>query len=83
MLLGHIIIADTNVEGLLDITRRSPRTGEDTTRRLHVTREQIEAWRNGAGLIQHIMPELSPEDREFLMTGYTPEDLGRDLPAGG
>jgi hypothetical protein len=28
----------------------------------------------GRGHIQDIMPNVSVDDREFIMTGYTPED---------
>lgn len=33
-----------------------------------VTDEQLSAWQNGA-LIQRVMPELSPDQRELLISG--------------
>ena len=33
---------------------------------------KIDLWLTGGGLIQDIMPDLSPDQREFLMTGMTP-----------
>ena len=55
------------------ITRTSMRSNSVSTRDLSVTQSQIELWEAG-GLIQDVMPELSSEDREFIMTGITPEE---------
>lgn len=38
-----------------------------------VTEEQLAAHRNGM-LIQRAMPDLTPDEREFIMTGATPEE---------
>ncbi len=38
-----------------------------------VTEEQYRNWQSGT-LIQNAMPHLSPDQREFLMTGITPEE---------
>lgn len=57
----------------MKITKRSPRTGRMNTRVINVTEEQIKDWQNGT-LIQNAMPNISDDDREFLMTGLTPED---------
>jgi hypothetical protein len=54
------------------ITRISPIDGLEYTREIPVTPGQIEAWRDGT-LIQRAMPNISADDREFLMTGITPE----------
>jgi hypothetical protein len=40
---------------------------------IDVTDEQMVAWRSGE-LIQKAMPHLSDDDREFIMTGITPEE---------
>ena len=37
------------------------------------TPKQLEEW-HGGGLIQNVMPNLTPEEREFLMTGILPVD---------
>ena len=37
-----------------------------------VTEEQLAAWDSGT-LIQNAMPNLTPDQREFIMTGITPE----------
>ena len=59
----------------MKIYMKSPRTGAINMMDLPVTREQIEEL-NSAGrrLIQDIFPNLTDEQREFLLTGYTPED---------
>lgn len=56
------------------ITKTSILTGKVHTREIAVTQAQIDAWKNGA-LIQDAMPNLSADDREFLMTGSTPEEF--------
>jgi hypothetical protein len=56
------------------ISRVSPRTGETNVREIAVTEEQLQRWSTSGALIQTIMPHLSDDDREFIMTGYTPED---------
>jgi hypothetical protein len=38
-----------------------------------LTRDQYDSWRDGE-LIQRAMPTLSPDQREFLKTGITPEE---------
>ena len=55
------------------IKRRSPFSGKENTMDIVVTDEQIFAWMNGE-LIQRAMPELTPDEREFIMSGITPEE---------
>ena len=57
----------------MKILRTSPYSKQKEMRELDVTIEQLSAWRNGA-LIQEVMPQLSPQDREFIMTGLTETD---------
>lgn len=57
----------------MQITKTSRFTGKVHTRDISVTQAQLDAWRNGQ-LIQQAMPNLSADDREFLMTGITPEE---------
>jgi hypothetical protein len=63
----------------MQITKTSPVTGQSNIREIDVTREQLAAWMAGA-LIQNVMPHLSKEDREFIMTGTTPEDWKQMFP---
>lgn len=57
------------------IGRKSPLTGQLNHMDLDVTQEQlIELATPVRGSVQEIFPDLSPDQREFLLTGYTPED---------
>lgn len=60
----------------MKITRTSPVTGETLTRDLDVTQEQYKAWQDGM-LIQDAMPNLSSDDREWIISGCTIEDWHR------
>lgn len=40
----------------------------------------LECWRDGE-LIQNAFPMLSADEREFIMTGITPEEWNRAFPA--
>jgi hypothetical protein len=61
----------------MNVTKRSSLTGVENTLNIDVTPEQlfrIENRMNTTELIQNIVPNLSMEDREFLMTGITNEE---------
>ena len=55
------------------IERISGFTGKMHTMDIPVTVDQLEAWEDGE-LIQNAMPSLTPDQREFIMTGVTPEE---------
>lgn len=55
------------------IEKVSMLTNKVHIREIDVTREQVENWQGGM-LIQDAMPNLSIADREFLMTGATPDE---------
>ena len=55
------------------IEKRSMLTNKTHIREIDVTREQVESWQGGM-LIQEAMPNLSVDDREFIMTGTTPDE---------
>jgi hypothetical protein len=57
----------------MNITKVSGLTGNTHTMDIDVTMAQLEAWQGGE-LIQQVMPNLSADDREFLMTGSTPQE---------
>ena len=57
----------------MTITRTSPHTGKENSREINVTQEQLRARLCGA-LIQDAMPNISADDREFILTGCTPEE---------
>jgi hypothetical protein len=58
----------------MELTRQSRLTGRINTMELPVTMEQIEAYARGVRLIQDAFPTLTPGQREFIMTGITPEE---------
>ena len=55
------------------IEKVSMLTNKVHIREIDVTREQVENWQGGM-LIQEAMPNLSIDDREFLMTGATADE---------
>ena len=57
----------------MTITKKSMMTGKLNTMTLNITMAQLEAWKGGV-LIQEAMPDLSPAEREFIMTGTTEEE---------
>jgi len=57
----------------MKITRTSRLTGNTTVMDLPITKAQLSDWVDGS-LIQDVMPHLSAEEREFIMTGITPEE---------
>ena len=61
------------------ITKQSMLTGVTHTREIDVTEAQIESWKNGE-LIQDAMPQLTPEDREFMLSGATQEEWDAAYP---
>jgi hypothetical protein len=58
---------------MMTITKKSMMTGKLNTMTLNITMAQLEAWKGGV-LIQQAMPDLSPAEREFIMTGTTDEE---------
>ena len=48
-------------------------SGKTHSMEIDVSEKQIALWREGA-LIQDVMPSLSADEREFLMTGITPDE---------
>ena len=57
----------------MKITRVSPFSNKKTTLELDVTARQIASWERGE-LIQDAMPNLTPDEREFIKTGVTPDE---------
>ena len=57
----------------MQITRKSPITGVERTKEIDCTQKQYDAWLGGK-LVQDAFPNLSADDREFIMTGITPDE---------
>lgn len=55
------------------ISRTSPFNGQTVKMNIPVTQKQIDDWKGGT-LIQNAMPNLTPDEREFMMTGITPSE---------
>lgn len=66
---------------LLQITRISDVSHKENTMELPVTEDQLRNWlgdgTHSGQLIQYVMPHLSLEQREFLISGCTPEEWAR------
>ena len=56
---------------MITITRRSPLSGRTNSLNLDLSEGALQAWQDGM-LIQDAMPNLSADEREFVMTGITP-----------
>jgi hypothetical protein len=58
----------------MQVTRKSLMSGQVNTLELDVTPEQMERLERRQGLVQDIFPNLPAGEREFLLTGTTPEE---------
>lgn len=64
----------------MNVTRTSILTGKTNTLFIDgLTHDMLTAYENGA-LIQDALDGISPEMREFVMTGVTPEEWNRFMP---
>lgn len=57
----------------MHITMTSQMTGESNTMDLPITEAQVNLWKAGT-LIQNAFPNLSTDEREFLISGTTKEE---------
>ncbi len=58
----------------MQVTKQSPLTGEINSMDLPITAEQLLDWKQNHRLVQDVFPHLTAQQREFLISGYTPED---------
>lgn len=65
----------------MKITRTSMASGVTRTREMDVTPEQLASWQDGAH-IQVAAPHLSDQDREFIISGITPDEWDEMFPDG-
>lgn len=56
------------------ITKTSRISGTVSTMDLDITSEQLDRIEAKVELIQNIVPHLSNDEREFLITGITPDE---------
>ena len=62
----------------MKIKRKDPFTGEVNIVDINVTEEEYKNWELGI-LIQDAMPNVSPEEREFIMSGIMPESWKKHI----
>ena len=58
---------------MVEVVRKSIVSGKINSMDLDITPKQYSAWVHGAP-IQEAMPQLNADEREFIMTGITPEE---------
>jgi hypothetical protein len=58
----------------MQITRKSVISGIQRTLDIPVNPEDFMAWQAGHGNIQDLMPYLSVQHREFILSGITTEE---------
>lgn len=56
------------------VTKTSIITGIERTVDIDITPDQLKRWERGEDIIQNIMPNLTANEREFIMTGMTPDE---------
>lgn len=54
------------------LKRLNPFTRKENEMELDITQEQLNRWMNGE-LIQNVFKNLTPDEREFIKTGITPD----------
>ena len=66
-------VAAASFEGGFHVVRYDPFTGQPNGMELFITEEQLDLYYNEGHLVQQVFPDLTDGQREFLMTGSTPE----------
>jgi hypothetical protein len=66
-------------DGTAMVHKRSMMTGIMHKARMRIFADQLIAWKQQKRLIQDVFPDLPKEDREFLMTGCTPEEWNTEF----
>ncbi len=69
-----------NSDGTVTVVRQSPISGTVNSRVMRFTKQAYHNWADNNMLIQDALPGLSPDDREFLMTGITPAEWAATFP---
>ena len=66
-------------EGTMIIAARSTITGISHFAELAITNKQVDNYSKGVK-VQHAFPNLSKEEREFILSGITPEEWAAAFP---
>jgi len=56
------------------ITNKSAITGNTNTMNINITKDELEQYLKSSIPIQKFFPNLSADEREFIMTGITPQE---------
>jgi len=64
----------------MKITKLDPMTGNTNTLEIDMTPEQLSRVNAGVETIQTIVPRLNSDDREFLISGITPDSWDKIFP---
>jgi len=60
---------------MLEVTKKSILSGKTNTMTLDITQEHLDKYEQVGGLlVQAVFPNLSKEEREFLISGITPDE---------
>ena len=62
----------------MEIKRKSILTGVTRVQHLPITEAQLAKYHEGIAPIQYLMPHLTTEQQEFLLTGIVPEEWAVD-----
>lgn len=60
----------------MKITKQHPMTGATNTLELPISQEQLDQWKSGTP-IQNAIPNLTPDQREFLISGFLPGEYDK------
>ena len=61
----------------MKLTKKSPFTGIVHSMEIPITQKQLDNYESGNKLIQVAFPNLTAEQREFIMTGITPREWNK------
>jgi len=63
---------------MLEVTKKSILSGKTNTMTLDITQEHLDKYEQVGGLlVQAVFPNLSAGEREFLISGITPEEWNK------
>jgi uncharacterized protein (DUF779 family) len=57
----------------MKLSKRSIISGKINEMNLDITEEQYFSWKNG-DLVQNVFPHLNSKEREFIVSGITPQE---------
>jgi len=63
---------------MLEVTRKSILSGKINTMALDISQEHLDTYEQVSGvLVQNVFPNLNKEEREFLISGITPDEWNK------